>query len=165
NHAMEQGLSGKQKLVALLRIQKIVLMTAEQLASEFEASKGALQSYLLRITASVPDTEDIVQDTYLKAAEKLDTFRGESSVKTWLFAIATNLAKDNLKARKRWTEHVTDIAKTFLHMAFFASEADQQILNELPSFKYFQQELKASKPERMPEVESLTLVGSSGSIF
>jgi RNA polymerase sigma-70 factor (ECF subfamily) len=90
-------------------------MTAEQLESEFVACKGALQSYLLRITASVQDTEDIVQDTYLKAAEKLDSFRGESSLKTWLFAIATNLAKDNLRARKRWSEHVTDIAKEAAH--------------------------------------------------
>jgi hypothetical protein len=55
--------------------------------------------------------------------------------------------------------------KTFLHMAFFASEADQKILNELPSFRHFQQELKASKPEKMPEVESLTIVGSSAPIF
>jgi hypothetical protein len=55
--------------------------------------------------------------------------------------------------------------KTFLHMAFFASEADQQLLNELPSFRDFQQQLKASKPERMPEVEALVLVGSSAPIF
>jgi hypothetical protein len=55
--------------------------------------------------------------------------------------------------------------KTFLHVAFFASEADQQILNELPSFRHFQQQLKASGPEKMPEVEALTLVGSSAPIF
>jgi RNA polymerase sigma-70 factor (ECF subfamily) len=97
----------------LLKI--VVLMTAEQLESEYVACKGALQSYLLRITASVPDTEDIVQDTYLKAAEKLTTFRGDSSLKTWLFAIATNLAKDNMRARKRWSENVTDIAREAAH--------------------------------------------------
>jgi RNA polymerase sigma-70 factor (ECF subfamily) len=65
----------------------------------------------VRITASVPDTEDIIQDTYIKALEKIDTFRGESSVKTWLFSIASNLAKDNLRAKKRWVENVTDISK------------------------------------------------------
>lgn len=86
-------------------------MTKELLAQEFERSGEQLKSYILRITASVADTEDIVQDTYIKAAEKLDTFKGQSSLKTWLFAIASNLAKDNLRARKRWVENVTDIAR------------------------------------------------------
>jgi len=66
---------------------------------------------LVRITASVRDAEDITQDTYLKAVDKISTFRGESSLKTWLFTIASNLAKDNLRAQKRWTENVTDITK------------------------------------------------------
>jgi len=70
-----------------------------------------LKSYLVRITASVRDAEDITQDTYLKAVDKISTFRGESSLKTWLFTIASNLAKDNLRAQKRWTENVTDITK------------------------------------------------------
>src|SRR5664279_5850315 len=86
-------------------------MTIEQLTKEFEQSSGQLKSYILRITASVADAEDIVQDTYIKATEKLDTFKGQSSLKTWLFAIASNLAKDNLRARKRWVEHITDITK------------------------------------------------------
>ena len=86
-------------------------MKTEQLTKEFQQASGQLKSYILRITASVADTEDIVQDTYIKATEKLDTFKGQSSLRTWLFAIASNLAKDNLRARQRWVEHVTDITK------------------------------------------------------
>ncbi len=86
-------------------------MDSTLLASEFETIRKPLKSYIVRITASVVDAEDIVQDTYIKAHEKLNTFKGESSVKTWLFAIATNLAKDNLRAKKRWPETVTDITK------------------------------------------------------
>jgi RNA polymerase sigma-70 factor (ECF subfamily) len=86
-------------------------MKTEQFTKEFEQSSGQLKSYILRITASVADTEDIVQDTYIKATEKLGTFKGQSSLKTWLFAIASNLAKDNLRARRRWVENVTDITK------------------------------------------------------
>ncbi len=87
-------------------------MTVELLNREFESSKGQLKSYLLRITASVNDAEDIVHDTYIKAVDKLNTFRGESSLKTWLFTIASNLAKDNLRAQRRWTENITDITKS-----------------------------------------------------
>jgi RNA polymerase sigma-70 factor (ECF subfamily) len=86
-------------------------MTIEQLTKEFERSTGQLKSFILRITASVADAEDIVHDTFIKATDKLDTFREQSSIKTWLFAIASNLAKDNLRARKRWVENVTDIGK------------------------------------------------------
>jgi RNA polymerase sigma-70 factor (ECF subfamily) len=86
-------------------------MTIELFTEEFEGIRGQLKSYLLRITASIADAEDIVQDTYIKALEKLSTFRGESSLKTWLFTIASNLAKDNLRAQKRWVENVTDIGK------------------------------------------------------
>jgi RNA polymerase sigma-70 factor, ECF subfamily len=83
-------------------------MTVELFNQEFEHIGGQLKSYLLRITTSLPDAEDIVQDTYIKGLEKRETFRGESSLKTWLFTIASNLAKDNLRVQKRWREDVTD---------------------------------------------------------
>ncbi len=86
-------------------------MTIKDLNKAFEAHAVKLKSYLLRMTASVADAEDILQDTYLKAADHIASFNGASSLKTWLFSIATNLAKDNLRAQKRWPENVTDIAR------------------------------------------------------
>ena len=88
-----------------------IKMNTAQFNQEFESNLGQLKSYLLRITASVADAEDIAQDTYIKALEKLNTFRADSSLKTWVFTIASNLAKDNLRAQKRWTENVTDISR------------------------------------------------------
>jgi hypothetical protein len=55
--------------------------------------------------------------------------------------------------------------KTFIHTAFFKGDEDQKILNELPSFKYFQEQLKASGLEVPPKQELLNLVGSSNNIF
>ncbi|MBK6785275.1 MAG: sigma-70 family RNA polymerase sigma factor [Saprospiraceae bacterium] len=86
-------------------------MTADQFVFEFQNTIPQLKSYILRTTASVEDTEDIVQDTFLKASAKLDSFRGDISLKTWIFAIASNLTKDNLRAKKRWPETVTDICR------------------------------------------------------
>lgn len=86
-------------------------MTTDELSVEFETFQGELKSFILRMTASVQDAEDIVQDTFLKAREKINTFRGESSLKTWVFSIASNLAKDLLKSKKRWPETVTDICR------------------------------------------------------
>jgi len=55
--------------------------------------------------------------------------------------------------------------KTFIHTAFYKSEDDQKVLNELPSFKHFQQELKANGLEVAPKQELLQLVGTSTPIF
>lgn len=86
-------------------------MTTDQLTTEFQTFQGELKSFLLRMTASVQDAEDIIQDTYIKAQAKIDTFRGDSSLKTWIFSIASNLAKDLLKSKKRWPDTVTDICR------------------------------------------------------
>lgn len=86
-------------------------MNTDTFTQAFASFQGQLKSYILRMTASVQDAEDILQDTYIKASEKLGSFKEESSVKTWVFTIASNLAKDHLKAKKRWPENVTDICK------------------------------------------------------
>lgn len=108
-------------------------MTAETFNHEFKTITGPLRSYLLRITASVHDADDIVQDTYLKANEKMQSFRGESSLKTWVFTIASNIAKDNLRFKKRWTEDVSDICRKeamsneqFFHEAMHISTTSPQ---------------------------------------
>ena len=108
-------------------------MTTDELTSQFVTFEGELKSFLLRMTASVQDAEDIVQDTYLKAQAKIHTFRGESSLKTWIFSIASNLAKDLLKSRKRWPETVTDICREealgnrqFLQEAIHISQTSPQ---------------------------------------
>ena len=55
--------------------------------------------------------------------------------------------------------------KTFIHTAFFKSDEDQKFLNELPSFKSFQEQLKSGGLEVTLKQELLTLIGSSNYIF
>lgn len=86
-------------------------MTKEEFTTLYEDIKPQLKSYILRMTASTEDTEDILQDAWIKASNSLNTFRGDSSLKTWIFSIASNLAVDNLRKKKRWPENVTDICK------------------------------------------------------
>ena len=78
---------------------------------DFQEFRPHLKSFILRMTASVEDTEDLVQDTFIKANKNLHTFKNESSLKTWVFAIATNLTKNFLRSKKLWAENVTDIGK------------------------------------------------------
>jgi RNA polymerase sigma-70 factor (ECF subfamily) len=86
-------------------------MTLDHLTLEFESLRGELLSFILRMTGSVQDAEDIVQETYIAVHTKIDSFRQESSLKTWVFAIAANRARDLLRGKKRWPENVTDICR------------------------------------------------------
>ncbi|PHK29783.1 RNA polymerase sigma factor [Spirosoma sp. 209] len=70
-----------------------------------------LRSYLYRLLANRNDAEDLTHDTFIKAFDKLSTFKNESSLKTWVFQIGTNLAYNRLKIKKRWTSDVLEQAK------------------------------------------------------
>lgn len=45
------------------------------------------------------EVEEVVQDTFVRAFASLDGFRGESSFRSWLFAIARNLVRDRVRSR------------------------------------------------------------------
>ena len=46
------------------------------------------------------EVEEVVQDTFVRAFASIDRFRGESSLRTWLFTIARNLVRDRARARR-----------------------------------------------------------------
>lgn len=85
--------------------------------SEIDISKAykdylsELKSYLYRLTCDKEIVHDIAQDTFIKVIEKHNQFEGQSSLKTWIFSIATNLAIDWLRKRKRWSETAQDDSK------------------------------------------------------
>jgi RNA polymerase sigma-70 factor (ECF subfamily) len=60
----------------------------------------SLLGYLTRMTGSKEQAEDLFQETFKRVHEKADTFRG-SRFKSWLFVIATNVAIDGMRRRKR----------------------------------------------------------------
>lgn len=56
---------------------------------------------LVRHYANPAEVEDIVQETFLKAFRRLDSFQRQSSFSTWIYRIAVNSALDHLKRRGR----------------------------------------------------------------
>ena len=79
--------------------------------SEFVAIQEQLESYLYGLSANKEDSRDLLHDTYIKVKQKINSFHEKSSFKTWVFAIATNLAKDNRRVKNRWTLEVQDDCK------------------------------------------------------
>ncbi len=65
-----------------------------------------LQVHCYRMLGSVQDAEDLVQETLLAAWRALDEFEGRSSMRTWLYRIATNRCLNALRDRSRRPQEV-----------------------------------------------------------
>ena len=60
-----------------------------------------LTGYCYRMLGSGFEADDAVQETMVRAWKNLDTFEGRSSVRSWLYRIATNVCLDMLRGRQR----------------------------------------------------------------
>lgn len=74
-----------------------------------------VMSLILRMTNNVNDAPDMAQRVFVKAYTKLGSFLRKSSFKTWLFTIAINISRNQLRFKKRWgtMKNVEDIDPGF----------------------------------------------------
>lgn len=83
----------------------------ENIKKAYEDLLPELKSYLYRLCCDKEITNDLAQDTFIKVIDKQNQFKGQSSLKTWIFSIATNLALDWLRKKKRWSLSAQDESK------------------------------------------------------
>lgn len=63
---------------------------SDAFATLFYAHKPRIYSVCLRMTNNTAEAEDLAQDAFLQVFRKLNTFRGDSALSTWLYRIAVN---------------------------------------------------------------------------
>ncbi|MET0727017.1 MAG: sigma-70 family RNA polymerase sigma factor [Acidimicrobiales bacterium] len=99
------------------------------LEQAFESHRRELTAYCYRMLGSGSEAEDAVQDTLVRAWKAADRFEGRSSVRSWLYRIATNVCLDMHRAPQRRARP----------MQLGASQrADAAVLNQRPEETWVQ---------------------------
>lgn len=96
--------------------------TVEDLDVRLERHRTELTGYCYRMLGSSFEAEDAVQDTLVRAWRSYATFEGRSSLRSWLYRIATNVCLDmltagNKRARPMDLQEATPLARAALSPA------------------------------------------------
>ncbi|MCF7796228.1 MAG: RNA polymerase sigma factor [Lentisphaeria bacterium] len=81
---------------------RLIRREAEALNELVRQHQAELYRFIVRLVNDPADAQDILQDTFVRVWEKIRSFKGDASLKTWVFRIAMNLSYTHLKRRRRW---------------------------------------------------------------
>jgi RNA polymerase sigma-70 factor (ECF subfamily) len=112
---------GRAEEMALVeRCRKGDLRAFEEL---YRQHAGRLYSVACRMVGNPSDAEDLLQEIFLSAHRKLDSFRGESALGTWLYRLATNLCLDHLRSKTARSGQLTSALDDERELADVGSRA------------------------------------------
>ena len=101
-------LIGRDRLTVSVPASRLLPMSLATSVDEtfmelVEPLRGELTAHCYRMVGSVHDAEDLVQETYLRAWKAYHNFENRSSVRTWMYQIATNACLSALGSKHRRT--------------------------------------------------------------
>lgn len=105
------------------------------LATLFERHHRSVYRFCLQLTRNPAQSEDLVQDVFLRMLRKAKSFRGDGSFKGWMFNIARNVTLDHLrKSSKHHDQPLSDELLDSEHVDTRTAEraaADSQRINRV----------------------------------
>ncbi|MFH8659918.1 sigma-70 family RNA polymerase sigma factor [Streptomyces afghaniensis] len=106
--------------------------TPTDLDTRLEAHRTELTGYCYRMLGSSFEAEDAVQDTMVRAWRSYDKFEGRSSLRSWLYRIATNVCLDMLTAGNKRARPMDLTESTPLAQAALTPRPDNTWLEPMP---------------------------------
>jgi len=91
-------LTREQEAQIVRRVLQGDVNAFEKLVTEYEKAVYAIAQ---RMTGNPEDAADMTQETFIKAYNSLQSFRGDSKFSVWLYRIASNVCLDFLRSRSR----------------------------------------------------------------
>lgn len=89
------------------------------------AYKERLYWHIRKIVVTHDDTDDVLQNTFVKVFQNIQNFKGESKLFSWMYRIATN-------------ESITHLKRNAKHLHLSSEEYQSQQINKLESDVYFE---------------------------
>ncbi|MEW9513058.1 MULTISPECIES: sigma-70 family RNA polymerase sigma factor [Streptomyces] len=105
---------------------------AADIDARLEGHRTELTGYCYRMLGSAFEAEDAVQDTLVRAWRNFDKFEGRSSLRSWLYRIATNVCLDMLKAGNKRARPVDLSGPTPLAQAALTPRPENVWLEPMP---------------------------------
>lgn len=99
----------QETLTDLEIVEKVLSGDRKSFSQLVKRHQKGLLRMSLRFTKDLGNAEDVVQESFIKAFEKLKSFEGRASFKSWLYQIAVNTARNKFRAAKMETTDISNI--------------------------------------------------------
>jgi RNA polymerase sigma-70 factor, ECF subfamily len=122
-----------------------------------EAYRRELQAHCYRMLGSFEDSEDLVQETFLRAWRNRGSFQGRSTFRAWLYRIATNACLDALERRPR-LEHSDERAQPLAEVPWLQPYPDELLDGIAPSEDQPEAEVVARETMELAFIAAIQLL-------
>jgi RNA polymerase sigma-70 factor (ECF subfamily) len=119
------------------------LLVAEQ--------SGDVYALLFRLTSDAEEARDLTQETFLRAFQSINRFRGDSTLKTWIYRIAINQARNRWRWWRRRRRDVT------VSLDATDEQREKPLATTLPSERSLNPEQEALAHERQSQLHEALL--------
>jgi RNA polymerase sigma-70 factor (ECF subfamily) len=89
--------------------QEIANGNRELFTDIYDRNVSVLYNLAKRLTKTSAEAEDIVQDTFIRAYQKINLFAGRSTLSSWLYRICVNVGLEYLRKKKGTFEDINDL--------------------------------------------------------
>ena len=94
----------------------------------YEAHAGRVYSVVRRLAGDDAEADDLAQEAWIRAFDKLHLFRGDAAFGTWIYRLATNTALNHLRSASRHRELEEDAPREALHAS--RGPVDDAVINQ-----------------------------------